>query len=102
MYYVTNGSTNWKIAGTMFSSEVDEATAPILHRMMIVLLSCLGIGMVIIWLVMRSIIRPIRELKNQAIQVSEGDLTQTIASKAQMSLVNLAMLLAKCRPICAC
>jgi methyl-accepting chemotaxis protein len=90
MYYLTNGSTDWKIAGTMFTSEVDEATAPILHRMMIVLLSCLGVGAVIIWLVMRSIIRPIRELKNQAIQVSEGDLTQTIVSKSSDELGDLS------------
>ncbi|MGQ8875440.1 methyl-accepting chemotaxis protein [Paenibacillus sp. TSA_86.1] len=90
MYYVTNKSTDWKIAGTMFYSEVNEGTAPILHRMIIVLLSCLGIGAVIIWLVMRSIIRPIRELKNQAIQVSEGDLTQTIVSKSSDELGELS------------
>ncbi|SCY33424.1 methyl-accepting chemotaxis sensory transducer with TarH sensor [Paenibacillus polysaccharolyticus] len=90
MYYLTNGSTNWKIAGTMFTSEVHEATAPILHRMIIVLLSCLGVGAVIIWLVMRSIIKPIRELKNQAIQVSEGDLTQTIVSKSSDELGQLS------------
>jgi methyl-accepting chemotaxis protein len=78
MYYVTNDSTDWKIAGTMFSSEVNDAAAPIMHRMIIVIVSCMVIGVVIIWLVMRSIVKPIRYLKDQAILVSEGDLTQAI------------------------
>ncbi|PQP83312.1 chemotaxis protein [Paenibacillus sp. PCH8] len=90
MYYATNASTGWKVAGTLFSSEVDEAAAPILNRMLIVIVSCLVVGIVIIWLVMRSIIKPIRQLKDQAIMVSEGDLTQTIASASNDEIGELS------------
>ncbi|CAI6085139.1 Methyl-accepting chemotaxis protein McpA [Paenibacillus sp. JJ-100] len=79
MYFATNESTRWKVAGTMFSSEVEDAAAPILNRMIIVIVAFLVIGSGIIWLVMSSIIKPIRQLKDQAIQVSTGDLTQTIS-----------------------
>jgi methyl-accepting chemotaxis protein len=58
--------------------------------MIIVIVSCLVVGIVIIWLVMRSIIRPIRQLKDQAIQVSEGDLTQTITSKSNDEIGELS------------
>ena len=90
MYYATNASTGWKVAGTMFSSEVDDAAAPILNRMIIVIVSCLVVGIVIILLVMRSIIKPIRQLKDQAIQVSEGDLTQTITSTSHDEIGELS------------
>lgn len=90
MYYATNASTGWKVAGTMFSSEVEYAAAPILNRTLMVIVSFLVIGILIIWLVMRSIVKPIRQLKVQAIQVSEGDLTQTITSTSNDEIGELS------------
>ncbi|MCM3174987.1 methyl-accepting chemotaxis protein [Paenibacillus sp. MER 99-2] len=90
MYFDTNASTEWKVAGTMYSSEIDTAAAPILQRMMIIISACLIVGCVIILLVMRSIVRPIRRLKDQAIQVSEGDLTQTIVSTSHDEIGELS------------
>lgn len=90
MYFDTNASTGWKVAGTMYSSEIDTAAAPILHRMMIIISACLIVGCVIILLVMRSIVLPIRRLKDQAIQVSEGDLTQTIVSTSHDEIGELS------------
>ncbi|WP_260865909.1 methyl-accepting chemotaxis protein [Paenibacillus xylanexedens] len=90
MYFDTNASTEWKVAGTMYSSEIATAAAPILHRMMMIISACLIVGCVIILLVMRSIVRPIRRLKDQAIQVSEGDLTQTIVSTSHDEIGELS------------
>ncbi|MEI7024361.1 methyl-accepting chemotaxis protein [Paenibacillus sp. y28] len=78
MTYMTNSSTGWKIAGTMYTSEISDAVFPILRETAITILICLALGAVVIYFILRSIVRPIQRMKQQAVLMSQGDLTQTI------------------------
>lgn len=78
MVFTTNKTTNWKIAGTMYSSEVNEAAQPIFYKTLFIIVACLIIGSLTILVVLQSIIKPLKQLKNQALSVSEGDLTTAI------------------------
>ncbi|THF83237.1 methyl-accepting chemotaxis protein [Cohnella fermenti] len=78
MTYTTNERTGWKIAGTMFSSEVNDSLRPIFYNTLWTILGCVVVGAVLIWAAMRSIIGPIRRLKISAERVSQGDLTTSI------------------------
>jgi methyl-accepting chemotaxis protein len=78
MVFTTNKTTNWKIAGTMYASEVSEAARPIFYKTLFIIIACLIIGSLTIYVVLQSIIKPLKQLKNQALRVSEGDLTTAI------------------------
>ncbi|WP_025677065.1 methyl-accepting chemotaxis protein [Paenibacillus massiliensis] len=89
MYFTTNPLTGWKLAGTMYTSEMVEAAKPILTSMLWILLICLAVGIVLVWLVVRSIIRPIEKLKGQANLLSEGDLTQEFVRQSHDEIGDL-------------
>lgn len=78
MNFETNKLTGWKIGGTLYLSEVDDAARPILIRTLLTTAGCLVFGILIVFFLIRSIIKPILKLKEQAVSVSEGDLTQDI------------------------
>lgn len=73
--YVTNKDTGWKIAGTFFQSEINDATAAMRYVTILVLVASLIIALVAIILITRSVLVPIRRLQKSAEQISEGDLT---------------------------
>ncbi len=78
MVFTTNKTTSWTVAGTMYSSEVSEAAQPIFYKTLFIIVACLIIGSLTIFAVLQSIIKPLKQLKNQALSVSEGDLTTAI------------------------
>lgn len=78
MGFATNELTHWKIGGNMYLSEVEDAAAPILHKTMLIIGIALLIGGIIIYLIIKSIIKPIKELKEKAVTLSQGDLTERI------------------------
>jgi len=78
MTFASNELTGWKIVGVMFSSEVDDAASKILHSTLFVLLGALLAGAVVIYFVTKAIMKPIRELKEKAMTISKGDLTEQI------------------------
>ncbi|MGX2961264.1 methyl-accepting chemotaxis protein [Peribacillus sp. JNUCC 23] len=82
MVYSTNQVTGWKLAGTMYVSEIGESTAPIFNYTLTVLMIAIIIGAVIVYFVVQSIIKPIKKLKESAINVSKGDLTEQIEIKS--------------------
>ncbi len=73
--YATNALTGWKIGGVIEQAEEAEQAAPILNKMLIVLVLAFlvfgALAMTIVWL----IIKPVRELGAAAARISEGDLT---------------------------
>lgn len=79
--YVTNDLTGWRIVGSITQAEVDGAALPILRDTAIVIIAALLIGLGAVYFIIKSVITPIVRLKNQAIAVSEGDLTQDIDVK---------------------
>ncbi|MEI7026793.1 methyl-accepting chemotaxis protein [Paenibacillus sp. y28] len=78
MAFMTNPLTGWKIAGTMHTDEISNAVSPIFRQTLITMLLCLAAGSALIVFILRSIVRPIQRMKQQAVQMSEGDLTQEI------------------------
>ena len=78
MAFTTNELTGWKISGAVASSEISDAAAPILHKMIWVLVIAIVIGAVLVFFIIRSIIKPIVDLKEKAMTISSGDLTETI------------------------
>ncbi|WHX50707.1 methyl-accepting chemotaxis protein [Paenibacillus woosongensis] len=90
MTYITNALTGWKIGGTIYLSEIDAAAKPIIYNTLLTGVICLLVGFVFIYLMIQSIIKPIRRLKEQAESVSEGDLTQVIQVKSNDEIGDLA------------
>jgi methyl-accepting chemotaxis protein len=78
LVYTTNELTGWKVAGVMSASEIDDAAAPILYTTLIVLAVALIAGGFLVFGVVRSIIKPLNNLKQTAVQVSGGDLRERI------------------------
>jgi methyl-accepting chemotaxis protein len=79
--FVTNKLTGFKIAGTMNLNEVNQDSNSILNTTFI----CIGIfillGVMISYLIIQSIMRPLRQLIAATEKVSEGDLSQEFVAK---------------------
>lgn len=78
MSFVTNDLTGWKLVGSVTADEVNQAAVSILQRTAIIIIISMVIGIAVVLIVTRSIVSPINRLKEQAIAVSEGDLTEQI------------------------
>jgi methyl-accepting chemotaxis protein len=78
MLYVTNKTVGWKVVGLMNSSEVKESAQPIFMYTLLSIIICSIIGGISIYFILKSIIRPIVKLKEHAVRVSEGVLTESI------------------------
>ncbi|MCM3636677.1 methyl-accepting chemotaxis protein [Sporosarcina luteola] len=78
MTFITNELSGWKIGGSLYESEVGNAAAPILKTTTIVIVIALLIGILIVYFVIQSVLRPIQDLRNKAITISHGDLTEEI------------------------
>ncbi|HWO95392.1 MAG TPA: methyl-accepting chemotaxis protein [Bacillus sp. (in: firmicutes)] len=78
MMFVTNPTTGWKIAGTMDQSEARDTAKPILDMMLVVIAIMLVTGGFFVFFVIRSIMKPIRQMAAVTKKVSEGDLTERV------------------------
>ncbi|UYO35009.1 methyl-accepting chemotaxis protein [Bacillus zhangzhouensis] len=87
--FVTNDLTGWKIAGTMYLSETEEAAQPVWNSAIIVLISSFILGGVAIFFIVRSITVGLRRLVNFSEKVSEGDLTETLETKSKDEIGDL-------------
>ncbi|WP_078411745.1 methyl-accepting chemotaxis protein [Priestia abyssalis] len=78
MIFVTNATTGWKIAGTMDQAEARDTAKPILDMMLWVIAIMIFVGGFFVFLVIRSIMKPIRQMAAVTKKVSEGDLTEQV------------------------
>ena len=90
MSFITNETTGWKIAGNVYSSEISAAAAPIFQKTVLVIAIALIIGAIVIFFVIKSILSPIRKLKENAITISKGDLTESIHVQSNDEIGQLA------------
>ena len=81
MYVLTNELTGWKIGGTMFVSEVQHATSPILKTTLYVVIASLLILGIFLVVIIRSITKPLKEISAAAVVMSSGDLRTTLNIK---------------------
>ena len=82
MSFITNDLTGWKIAGNLYRNELDKSAAPILDKTLQIIIISFLIGAVLFIFILRSIMKPINDLKEHAITISQGDLTRTIKVKS--------------------
>ncbi|MEB2299190.1 methyl-accepting chemotaxis protein [Lysinibacillus xylanilyticus] len=78
MFYTTNEMTNWKITGTIFTKEIDQSASPILKKTFLVLIAAIVISSIVFFFVIKAIIKPIKLLKDSAVTISKGDLTEKV------------------------
>jgi methyl-accepting chemotaxis protein len=78
MVYVTNAVTGWKIGGTFYEQEVEDAANPIFYKTMLIILLNVLIGAIIVYFIIRSIAKPLANLVQASEKISEGDLTQEV------------------------
>ncbi|PLT34536.1 methyl-accepting chemotaxis protein [Bacillus sp. V5-8f] len=81
MNFTTNELTGWKIGGTMYTSEISDSASPIFNRTLLVIIVSILVGSIVVYLIIKSIINPIRLLKQKAVTVSKGNLTEHIDVK---------------------
>ncbi|MCV9887463.1 methyl-accepting chemotaxis protein [Metabacillus halosaccharovorans] len=74
MDFTTNELTGWKIAGTLYSSEITESANGILKDTLIVIIISFVVGGIVIFIIIRSILQPIRKLIHTSESISNGDL----------------------------
>ncbi len=90
MVFLTDKTTGWKIAGTMYQSEIDDAVAPIRHTATIIVAIALLIAIGIMAFSIRMIMKPIRSLRETTQQISEGDLSIAIDQSKNNEIGDLA------------
>jgi len=83
MDFVTNEETGWKIGGTIHVQEFKDAAEPIFRTTVIVIVIGLLLGFVIVYVTVRSILKPLRRLILVANMVNDGDLTKRVHHKSQ-------------------
>lgn len=90
MRFITNERTGWKIAGNLLNSEITAAVGPIFQETVIIIGISLVVGAVLVYFIIRSIIKPIRVLNKSALAISEGDLSNPIEVKTNDEIGQLA------------
>ncbi|MCM3149706.1 methyl-accepting chemotaxis protein [Bacillus sp. FSL W8-1143] len=90
MFFDTNEATGWKLAGTMYVDEVQEAAQPVLDLTMIILAVAIAIGGIAIYFIIKSIRKPLIALSESAEKISQGDLTQHIEVRTHDEIGKLA------------
>nr|WP_084786585.1 methyl-accepting chemotaxis protein [Bacillus tuaregi] len=81
MNFITNDLTGWKLAGNLVTAEISSHTATILKTTIIVMLLSVFIGSIAVFFIIKSIITPLNKIKEKAITISQGDLTEPIEIK---------------------
>lgn len=76
MIFDTDELTGWKLAGVMDANEAKSTARPILNYIILILVFAFIIWGTIGYFLIRSIIRPLKELNDSAIAISSGDLTE--------------------------
>jgi methyl-accepting chemotaxis protein len=87
--FTTNALTGWKIGGVIETSELSEQAAPILKNTLYVLIAAFvvfgALAVTLVWL----ITRPLKELGDAAVRISEGDLTQRAKVRGKDEIARL-------------
>lgn len=89
MAFTTNHYTGWKLAGTWYSDEVNQESAGILQKTLIVIfLACIA-GAFLVFYVIRSITSSLRSLTETSQKISQGDLSGRANVKSKDELGQL-------------
>ena len=78
MQYITNETVGWKLAGVVDKSEINDMTFPILYQTVLVIVVSLLVSGFFIFILINSFIKPLNKLKESAIKMNEGNLTEKV------------------------
>jgi len=90
LVFSTNPETGWKIGGTMYKSEINDASKDIRMATFIVVLVASLLALIFIILFTRALLRPIKRLQESARAVSKGDLTVKMDTARKDEIGDLA------------
>ncbi|PMC35138.1 chemotaxis protein [Bacillus sp. UMB0899] len=90
MDFTTNELTGWKIAGTLYTSETTDIANGILKDTLIVIFISFVVGGIIIFVIIRSILQPIRKLIRNSERISNGDLQVEIDTSSNDEIGKLS------------
>lgn len=76
--FLTNALTGWKVTGTLYDAEIQKETVGILWTTVFVIIGMFGVAVILLYFVLRSILRPLRLLTEGAERIRSGDLTEPI------------------------
>lgn len=89
MTFATNQLTGWKLAGTMYASEVKKSAQSIWNYTLITIAAATLAGAVLVYFIIRSITEPLKQLVGSVHQISQGNLSETIEVKSKDELGQL-------------
>lgn len=90
LHFETNKITDWKVAGTFFTKEINQSSQPILITTIIVLGIAVVLGGIAIVIIVLAITRRLNELQKKAKKIDEGDLTESIEITSKDEIGQLA------------
>lgn len=81
--YSTNQLTGWKVGAVLYASQIYSTVNSILHTTLIVLVLSLIVFGILIFLLYLSIMKPLHQLSEAVVKVSEGKLTEKVEIKSR-------------------
>ncbi len=91
MAFSTNKLTGWKLAGTMYTSEVSSEMEGILYKTLLVMGGAILVGAILVYSIIRSITVPLKLLTSASEKISQGDLTERVTVKSNDELGKLSV-----------
>lgn len=91
LHFDTNELTGWKVVGTMDRGEIKDMMLPVFWTTLGLVIGSTILGGIMILLIIRSVLKPIHALKETALIISTGDLTQTIDVRTNDEIGQLGM-----------
>ncbi|MGZ4106747.1 MAG: methyl-accepting chemotaxis protein [Tumebacillaceae bacterium] len=88
--FVTNKTTGWKIAGSLYTSEIASEANSIFNKTLLVVGVWFVVGGALVALIIRSITLPLRRMIKASQIITDGDLSQRIEVKSDDELGKLA------------
>lgn len=87
---ITNNSTDWHLIGVTYKSEGQAIANKTLQTNIILIIISLLVGSVVVLIVIRAIITPLKRLRDHAIEISNGNLTVPITIHSTDEIGDLA------------
>lgn len=90
MMFATSEKTGWKIVGTMYTSEYDEAASGIWKTTLVVMGIAIAISIAVILFVTRQMTVPLKNLTENVRSMSQGDLTVDVEAQSKDEIGQLS------------
>lgn len=90
MIFTTNKLTGWKVGGSLYRSEINEAADAIRNIIILTVAASLLVMFVASYFLVNSIVRPLIRLQDSATKISKGDLTVVVDTRKDDEIGHVA------------